>query len=148
MIFNTDRLNITYHNILCWFQTTLYTRVLVYATKRQKKYPFWVARFSIKIWFKQKQISPLYPAPIQFCSGEFSKNPNVDGETYTTVFSFLLVWFRPPKNIYHFVELSFICFVLVHTQVRQTRNYYIIIYTTKNYHFTCTYFLNYLIGLS
>ena len=33
---------------------------------------------------------------------------NVDGETRTTVLSVFLVWFQPPKNIYLFVELSFL----------------------------------------
>ena len=40
--------------IIDWFQTKLYTRVIVNITKRMKKHPFWGARFSINFWVQRK----------------------------------------------------------------------------------------------
>ena len=48
----------------------------------------------------------LHPPPIQFFSGQI-KNPNVDGETSTTVLSVSFGLVPTQENIYHFVELSF-----------------------------------------
>ena len=50
------------------------------------------------------------------------------------------------KYIYIFLELSVFCFVLIHTQVIQVRNWYVIIYTMKKNHFTWTSVSNCLIG--
>ena len=45
------------------------TRVLVNAIKRMKKHPFCGAQLSINVWNFLKNISQLYPAPFQKCSG-------------------------------------------------------------------------------
>ena len=50
------------------------------------------------------------------------------------------------KDIYILIEL-YVLFILVHTQVNQSRNYYIIIYTMKKHHYTWTFILNFLIGI-
>ena len=71
---------------------------------------------------------------------------HVDGEMCTSILSFFWFGSNPNIYIYIFVELSFFCFILVHTQVRRVRNYYIIIYNMKNHHFKWMSFLNCLIG--
>ena len=53
-----------------------------------------------------------------------------------------------PKYIYLYLYRAPVFnFVLVHTGVRQGRNYYIIIFTIKKHHFTSKYVINCLIGL-
>ena len=128
-----------------WFHTTLYTRVLVNITKLMKNHPICGARFSVNIWNSLKIFSSLHLPPFQNVVVWF-KSSNIDGETCTTVLSVFFVWFQPQKYLSLFGALFF-SFALVHTWVRQVRNYYSIMYITKKNHFTWTSTFNHLIGI-
>ena len=91
--------------------------------------------------------SPLHPASIKKCSGIYIENPNVDRETCTTVLSVFLALVPTQKMYLSLCRALIFCFTLVHTQIRQASNYYIIIYTMKKHHFTWTCVLNCLIVL-
>ena len=67
-------------------------------------------------------------------------------QTCTTLLS-VFFGLVPIQKYYLLLELSFFCFVLVHTRVRPEMNYYMIIYAMKKHRFTWTYILNFLIGL-
>ena len=96
--------------------------------------------------FIQKKSIPLHTSPIQLCSGIYIYiNPYVVGETCTAIFQFFCLVLTHQKYLSLLRALIF-CFILVHTQVRQVRKYYIIIYTIKKHHFTWTSVFNSLIG--
>ena len=66
-----------------WFQTTLYTRVLLNVTKRMKKHPFFGVFSSINTLVFYYPITPSTLSKMQWV--DFF--PNVDVETRTTILS-------------------------------------------------------------
>ena len=93
-------------------------------------------------------IIPLHPAPIQKCREllTFILSPKLKENAHHFFSAFFLVWFQPKKCLSLCRDLTF-CFILVHTQIIQVWNSYIIIYTMKKHHFTWTYILNWLIEI-
>ena len=114
------------------FQKTLYTRVLVHITKRMKN-----THFTLHI--PPSHFFPNYPTTPRTYSKMkraiyIFKIPKVDGETRTTVLSCILGEFGSNQKLHlsHCRALVFF-FLLVHTQVRQVKSWYIIIYTMKKH---------------
>ena len=80
-----------------WFQTTLYTRVLVNITKRMKKHPFYRARLSINILFFIRY--PTTPSTLSKIQRLIKKKSIVDREICTTILSVVLFGSEPNKII-------------------------------------------------
>ena len=93
--------------VMDWFQTTLYTRVIVNATRQMKKSPILRCTFFHQ-YLDFKRICSLHPSPFQKCSG--LKKSYVDYFISNVHHRFVIffVWFQPKIYIYLFVELSFL----------------------------------------
>ena len=106
---------------LHWFQTTLYTRVLLNVIKRMKKSPILLCTFLRQ--YLIFLISPLHPAPIWYVLGWFK---NISQCWFKNIFqcwqinmhrrfvSFFLV--PTKKHIFLFLELSYFRFFFVYPQ--------------------------------
>ena len=124
-----------------WLQTTLYTRVLLNVTKRMKSTYFVVLH---QYYFKA---IPLQPDSFQKYSVIFFHMFIISWLTRTAVLS-VVYWSGSNPGCYlSLCGYLIFSFILLYTQVRRVRKYYIIIYTPKKHHFTWTSVFNCLIEL-
>ena len=108
-----------------WFQTKLYTLVLVNVTKRMKKSPI-LRCMLLHQYLTKKIIIPLYPAPIQLCIGLINPPPMFTDKRAPPFFQFCF-WFgfNPPIFLNLVRTLTFSIFLGVPSKTtRQNLIYY------------------------
>ena len=128
------------------FQTELYTSILVSATKRMNNAPIFWCKF-LHQYLEYKKVANYTQNPLKMQWAIYLTPPNVYREKCTTILSVFRGLVPTPKTYLSFFGSLIFFFILVHTQVIQVGNQYIIIYTMEKYHFNCTSVFNCLICL-
>ena len=130
-------------NTVDLFQMTLFKMLLENVPKRMKKQT--TLRCTFLHQYSIFLIIPLHPAPIPLRVG-FFLIPMMTNKRTPPFCQFFFGLF-PTQRLFISCQSSRFCLIMIHTQVRQVRNQYTIVYTMNNHNLTWTSALNCLIDL-
>ena len=122
---------------------TLYTRVIVNVTKRIKS-----THFAVQVTpsiFDSKHNYPTKPITHSIAQWDYLNKIMLTEKCVPPFYQLFFLFGSGPKTYLSHVRYLFFFFILVHTQVRLVKNYYIINHIMKKHNFTWMYILNFLI---